>query len=215
MMSRGFSGDKQVTNCDYSCLQMFFPCFYPLNPKVRIKMVGIVNKVCLLPMARPTRMAILITIKGKRHNKSVSREIFSLFSRRYWAFVTYSTWPTEQKERLRAKLANSCFLQKLTPSFIYTKFHTVHASWYKIRQQFIWISTLARADAPREKYNFNSTIVIRGDWLWKAANINDKNNSAAVYVQSTVKVHNPLFSVGKLLRNKLMQRFYWSIQSKW
>ena len=58
-------------------------------------------------------------------------------------------------------------------------------------------------------------IVIRGDWLWKAANINDKNNSAAVYVQSTVKVHNPLFSVGKLLRNKLMQRFYWSIQSKW
>ena len=61
----------------------------------------------------------------------------------------------------------------------------------------------------------DDTIVIRGDWLWKAANINDKNNSAAVYVQSTVKVHNPLFSVGKLLRNKLMQRFYWSIQSKW
>ena len=59
------------------------------------------------------------------------------------------------------------------------------------------------------------TIVIRGDWLWKAANINDKNNSAAVYVGSTLKVHNPLFSVGKLLRNKLMQRFYWSIQSKW
>ena len=58
-------------------------------------------------------------------------------------------------------------------------------------------------------------IVIRGDWLWKAANINDNNNSAAVYVGSTVKVHNPLFSVGKLLRNKLMQRFYWSIQSKW
>ena len=57
-------------------------------------------------------------------------------------------------------------------------------------------------------------IVIRGDWLLKAANINDKNNSAAVYVQRTVKVHNPLFSVGKLLRNKLMQRFYWSIQSK-
>ena len=51
------------------------------------------------------------------------------------------------------------------------------------------------------------TIVIRGDWLWKAANINDKNNSAAVYVGSTLKVHNPLFSVGKLLRNKLMQRF--------
>ena len=60
------------------------------------------------------------------------------------------------------------------------------------------------------------SIVIRGDsWLWKAANINDKNNSAAVYVGSTLKVHNPLFSVGKLLRNKLMQRFYWLIQSKW
>ena len=33
----------------------------------------------------------------------------------------------------------------------------------------------------------------------KSANINDKNNSAAAYVQSTVKVHNPLFSVGKLV----------------
>ena len=41
-----------------------------------------------------------------------------------------------------------------------------------------------------------------------------KNSSAAVYVGSTVKVHNPLFSVGRLLRNKLMQRFDWSIQSK-
>ena len=48
----------------------------------------------------------------------------------------------------------------------------------------------------------------------KSGNINDKNNGAAVYVGSTVKVHNPLFSVGKLLQNKLMQRFYWSIQSK-
>ena len=47
--------------------------------------------------------------------------------------------------------------------------------------------------------------VIRGD---------DRDNSAAVYVQSIVKVHNPLFSGGKLLRKKLMQRFYWSIQSK-
>ena len=63
--------------------------------------------------------------------------------------------------------------------------------------------------------SFSYTKVIRGDWLWKAANINDKNNSAAVYVGNTLKVHNPLFSVGKLLRNKLMQRFCWSIQSKW
>ena len=58
---------------------------------------------------------------------------------------------------------------------------------------------------------FGSLIVIRRDWLWKAANINDKNNSAAVYVGRNVKVQDPLFSVGKLLRNKLMQRFYWSI----
>ena len=64
------------------------------------------------------------------------------------------------------------------------------------------------------RFQLDLLIVIRGDWLWKAANINDKNNSAAVYVGSTVKVHNPLFSVGKLLRNKLIQRFYWSIQSK-
>ena len=61
------------------------------------------------------------------------------------------------------------------------------------------------------------SIVVRGswEWLWKVANINDKNNSAAVYVGSTLKVHNPLFSVGTLLWNKLMQCFYWSIQSKW
>ena len=67
------------------------------------------------------------------------------------------------------------------------------------------------AQAKRRTFHeINQTIVIRGDWLWKAANINDKNNSAAVYVgKSTVKVHNPLFSVGKWLRNKLMQRFYW------
>ena len=57
--------------------------------------------------------------------------------------------------------------------------------------------------------------LIRGEWLWKAANIKDKNNSATIYVGSTLKVHNPLFPVGKLLRNKLMQRSYWSIQSKW
>ena len=35
-----------------------------------------------------------------------------------------------------------------------------------------------------------------------------------VYVGSSLKVHNPLFSVGKFLWNKLMKRFYWSIQSK-
>ena len=47
----------------------------------------------------------------------------------------------------------------------------------------------------RLRFLISLGIVIRGDWLWKAANINDENNIAAVYVQSTVKVHNPLFSV--------------------
>ena len=42
-----------------------------------------------------------------------------------------------------------------------------------------------------------------------------KKNCAVIYVGSSLKVHNPLFSVGKLWRNKLMGRFYWSIRSKW
>ena len=41
-------------------------------------------------------------------------------------------------------------------------------------------------------------MVTRGDWLRKAANINYKNNGAVVYVGSSLKVHNPLFSFGKL-----------------
>ena len=47
----------------------------------------------------------------------------------------------------------------------------------------------------------NEGIVIRGDWLWKAANINDKNNSAVVYVESTVKVHNPTIKMIGMLLN--------------
>ena len=41
--------------------------------------------------------------------------------------------------------------------------------------------------------------VIRGDWLRKTTNIKYKNNCAAVYVGSSLTVHNPLFSVGKLI----------------
>ena len=40
---------------------------------------------------------------------------------------------------------------------------------------------------PADKISFTIRglgIVIRGDWLWQAANISDKNNRAAVYVQS-------------------------------
>ena len=41
-------------------------------------------------------------------------------------------------------------------------------------------------------------IVVREDWLWKTTNIKYKNNGAVVYVGSSLKVHNPLFSIGKL-----------------
>ena len=48
----------------------------------------------------------------------------------------------------------------------------------------------------------------------KATDIKYKNHRAAVYVGSSLKVHNPLFSVDKLRRNKLMGRFYWLVRSK-
>ena len=59
------------------------------------------------------------------------------------------------------------------------------------------------------------TIVSRGDWLGKPANIKVENNGAVVYVGSSLTVHNPLFFVHKLWLNKLMQCFYWSVSSKW
>ena len=57
-------------------------------------------------------MGLLITLKGKRHN----RQIFSPLHGRSWAFVTRSTWRMEENEaeRLYGKLANTSFLQKLT-----------------------------------------------------------------------------------------------------
>ena len=42
------------------------------------------------------------------------------------------------------------------------------------------------------------TIVSRGDWLGKPANIKVENNGAEGYVGSSLTVHNPLFSVYKL-----------------
>jgi len=45
------------------------------------------------------------------------------------------------------------------------------------------------------------TIVSRGEWLGKRANIKDKkveNNGAVVYVGSSLTVQNPLFFVHKL-----------------
>ena len=46
----------------------------------------------------------------------------------------------------------------------------------------------------------------KGDWLWKLANIDDKNESAEVYVGRFVTVHNPLFFVHELWPKELMQR---------
>ena len=42
------------------------------------------------------------------------------------------------------------------------------------------------------------TIVSRGDWLGKPANIKVENNGAVGYVGSSLTVHNPLFFVHKL-----------------
>ena len=43
---------------------------------------------------------------------------------------------------------------------------------------------------------------------------NIKTTVRQFYVGSSLMVHNPLFSVGKLCGNKLMGRVYWSIRSK-
>ena len=40
-----------------------------------------------------------------------------------------------------------------------------------------------------------NTIVCRGDWLGKLANIKVENNGAVGYVGSSLTVHNPLFFV--------------------
>ena len=42
------------------------------------------------------------------------------------------------------------------------------------------------------------TIVSRGDWLGKPANIKVENNGTVVYVGSSLTVHSPLFFVLKL-----------------
>ena len=57
-------------------------------------------------------------------------------------------------------------------------------------------------------------IVSRRDWLGKPVNIKVENNGAVGYVGSSLIVHNPLIFVRKLLLNKLMRCFYWSVSSK-
>ena len=63
-------------------------------------------------------------------------------------------------------------------------------------------------------YLLRKTIVIRGDWFWKATNIKYIKKLCCSLCWKLLKVHNPLFSVGQLWRNKLMGPFHWSIRSK-
>ena len=50
-------------------------------------------------------------------------------------------------------------------------------------------------NSPQSKFY---TIVSRGDWLGKSANIKVESNGVVVYVGSSLTVHNPLFFVQKL-----------------
>ena len=59
------------------------------------------------------------------------------------------------------------------------------------------------------------TIVSRGDWLWKAANIKNVNSSAVGYVGSSRHSTILCFSALKLWRNNFMRCFSWSLRSKW
>ena len=63
---------------------------------------------------------------------------------------------------------------------------------------------------------FSVTIVSRGGWLGKAANIKVENNRAVGYVENSLTMHNPLFLFKNCdCSNKLMECFYWSVSSKW
>ena len=49
----------------------------------------------------------------------------------------------------------------------------------------------------KENVMFVPTIVSRGDWLGKPANIKVEKNGAVGYVGSSLAVHNPLFPIHK------------------
>ena len=56
---------------------------------------------------------------------------------------------------------------------------------------------------------FSVTIVSRGGWLGKPANIKVENNRAVGYVANYLTVHNPSFLFKNCdCSNKLMQYFY-------
>ena len=80
-----------------------------------------------------------------------------------------------------------------------------------------WKAVVSLINNPQQRwkdYFFLQQLVVAIDWLWKAANIKDKKKTAAVYVGSSITVHNPWFFVHKWKRNKLMPLFYWSIRPK-
>ena len=60
------------------------------------------------------------------------------------------------------------------------------------------------------------SIVSKGDWLGKPANIKFENNGAVdkVYVGSSLTLRKLLFFVHKLCLKKIMRCFYWSVSSK-
>ena len=51
------------------------------------------------------------------------------------------------------------------------------------------------------------TIVSRGDWLGKPANIKVENDGVVVYVGSSLTVPNPLFSVHKIMTEQINAMF--------
>ena len=88
------------------------------------------------------------------------------------------------------------------------------------RQCFFWSLSEKTPDGVTNRkgkaaLSLSYTIVSRGDWLGKPANITVENNGAVVYVWSSLTVHNPWFFVHKLWLNKLMRCFHWSVSSKW
>ena len=74
-----------------------------------------------------------------------------------------------------------------------------------------------RNEKEREKRGaMYQSIVSKGDWLGKPANIKFENNGAVdkVYVGSSLTLRNLLFFVHKLCLKKIMRCFYWSVSSK-
>ena len=61
---------------------------------------------------------------------------------------------------------------------------------------------------------FASAFVMAATLEFRGSDSFPSQDFAAVYVGSFWRVHNPLFSFGKLRQNEVMQRFQWSIRSK-